>query len=325
MKSRCSELLDRAIAATVAAIEIYNKPDFQYRAETFCILAINGWELLLKAKWLHKNGNKIRSLYMTEPRHKKDGTKSKRLKTKLTRSGNPFTHSIDHLAKQLVEQKHLDRRAMDNIEALLELRDSSVHFYHQSGAVLATSLQGLGAASLKNFVLAMKKWFDRDLAELDFYLMPLSFVELPKQVDAIIPSKKEKNFLNYLRQLESDTNNSDSEYAVTLNIDVKFTRSNTSEATPVRVTTGPDALEVRLTEEQILEKYPWDYKKLTKECKKRYTGFKCNQKYHDIRKLHENRNFCFIRYLNPKNSNSSSKKFYNPNILSEFDERYLRK
>ena len=39
-----------AIAATVGAIEIYNKPDFPYRSETFCILAINGWELLLKAK-----------------------------------------------------------------------------------------------------------------------------------------------------------------------------------------------------------------------------------------------------------------------------------
>ncbi len=50
MKSRSKELVDRAIAATVSAIEIYNKPDFRYRAETFCILAINGWELLFKAK-----------------------------------------------------------------------------------------------------------------------------------------------------------------------------------------------------------------------------------------------------------------------------------
>ena len=56
MKSRSKELLDRAIAATVATIEIYNKPDFPYRSETFCILAINGWELLLKAKWLKENG-----------------------------------------------------------------------------------------------------------------------------------------------------------------------------------------------------------------------------------------------------------------------------
>ena len=52
MKARSKELLDRAVAATVAAIEIYNKPDFLYREEAFAVLAINGWELLLKAKWL---------------------------------------------------------------------------------------------------------------------------------------------------------------------------------------------------------------------------------------------------------------------------------
>ena len=69
MKSRSKELLDRALAATVAAIEIYNKPDFPYRSETFCILAINGWELLLKAKWLKENSNRIQSLYVQRIRH----------------------------------------------------------------------------------------------------------------------------------------------------------------------------------------------------------------------------------------------------------------
>lgn len=50
MMSRSIEVLDRAIAVTVAAIEIYHKPDFPYRSETLCILTINGWELLLGAK-----------------------------------------------------------------------------------------------------------------------------------------------------------------------------------------------------------------------------------------------------------------------------------
>ena len=38
MKARSKELLDRA----VAAIEIYNRPDFLYREEAFAVLAING-------------------------------------------------------------------------------------------------------------------------------------------------------------------------------------------------------------------------------------------------------------------------------------------
>jgi len=46
MKARSKELLDRAVAATVAAIEIYNKPDFLYREQAFAVLAINGWEFI---------------------------------------------------------------------------------------------------------------------------------------------------------------------------------------------------------------------------------------------------------------------------------------
>ena len=57
MKSRSQELLDKSIAAMISAIEIYNKPDFLYRGETFAILAVNGWELLLKAKYLSINNS----------------------------------------------------------------------------------------------------------------------------------------------------------------------------------------------------------------------------------------------------------------------------
>ena len=41
-------LLDKSLAAAVSAIEVYNKPDFKYREETFAILMVNAWELLLK-------------------------------------------------------------------------------------------------------------------------------------------------------------------------------------------------------------------------------------------------------------------------------------
>lgn len=99
MKSRSNELLDKSIAAMIAAIEIYNKPDFMYRGETFSILAINSWELLLKAKYLKDNHNKMRSLYVMEPITNKDGSKSKKKKVKTTRSGNPFTIQLSLLRR----------------------------------------------------------------------------------------------------------------------------------------------------------------------------------------------------------------------------------
>ena len=121
MKSKSSQLLDKSVSAMIAAIEVYNKPDFMYRGETFSILAINGWELLLKAKYLKDNHNKIRSLYVKEYVTNKDGSKSKKKKVKLTRSGNPFTHSLDFIAKKLINNGELNQVVFDNIMALIEL------------------------------------------------------------------------------------------------------------------------------------------------------------------------------------------------------------
>lgn len=75
--------------------------------------------------------------------------------------------------------------AWANIQALLEMRDSSIHFYNRSGA-FPVRLQEIGAASLKNFVAATKNWFGRDMSEFNFYLMPLSFIALPQQTEAVM-------------------------------------------------------------------------------------------------------------------------------------------
>ena len=326
MKSRSKKLLDKAIAATVSAIEIYNKPNFQYREETFSILAINGWELLFKAKWLREHNNEVRSLYVRESFQKKDGSKSKKLIIKRTRSGNPLTHSLDYLAKKLIEQGHLEQNVWTNIQALLGLRDSSIHFYNSS-PTFAIKLQEIGVASLKNFVLLVEEWFDYDLNEFNFYLMPLSFIDLPKQTEAIVLNKEERNFLNYLAQLEAGTDEADSKYSVAINFEVKFMRSKTKGALGVHITSNPNAPEVRMTEEQILEQYPWDYQTLTNKCRDRYSDFKCNQDYHNIRKFlcaDKNKKLSKTRYLDPGNPKSSKKQFFKPDILKELDKHYSK-
>lgn len=327
MKPRYRTLLDKAIAATVAAIEIYNKPDFQYRAETFSILAINGWELLLKAKWLNNNGNKIQSLYVWEKRENKDGSKSQRLTIKRTRSQNPFTISLYDVGEKLTAQGHLEKNAWTNIKALLEVRDSAIHFYNPSRD-LTKKLQEIGAASLKNFAALVEEWFGYDLSKFNFYLMPLAFVDLPTQAKAIVPNKEEKNFLKYLKQLESKVADLDSDYSVTVDIDVKFTRSKAKNVPGVNIVNSkdPNVIDVRMTEEDMREKYPWDYQELTQRCRKRYSDFKLNKEHHGIMKtLNQDKKFCHIRYLDPGNPKSSTKKLYNPNILNEFDNHYSKK
>jgi len=324
MKSRSKELLDRAISATVAAIEIYNKPNFPYREETFAVLAINGWELLFKAKWLADHGNKVGSLYVMEEREKLDGTKSKKFKVKITRSGNPFTHSLDFIAKKLVNDKDFDESGWANLQALLEIRDSSIHFYNRS-SIFSHRLQEIGAASLKNFAAATKAWFGRDLAKFDFSLLPMAFVALADQ-EAIVLNHEEKRFLSFIDTLESKPQKADSPYSVTVNIDIKFTRSKAKEALGVQVTNNPDAPEVRLTEQQIRDTYPWGYDRLTAECRARYKDFKMTNKYHALRmKLQGEKRFGAMRFLDPGNSKSAKKPFFNPNIMAELDKHYVKK
>ena len=108
-------------------------------------------------------------------------------------------------------------------------------------------------------------------------------------------------------------------------IEVKFLKGKSPGGMQVKVTNNPDALEVRLTEEDIIDKYPWDYQILTTRLAKRFSDFKSNQKYHRLRKsLESDAKFAHQRFLNPNNPNGGKKTLYNPNILKAFDEHYKR-
>ncbi len=308
----------------IAAIEIYNKPDFLYRGETFSILAINSWELLLKAKYLKDNHNKMRTLYVMEPILNKDGSKSKKKKIKTTRSGNPFTHSIDFIAKKLIEKGAMDKVVFDNIEALIELRDSSIHFYNYS-IKFNVRIQEIGTATLKNYVSLYKKWFNKDLSDYNFYLMPLSFVQVDKETDVLMLNTEEKNFFKYVDELE-DNANADGEYSIALNIDVKFSKSTSKDAIKVALSNDTNAIKVTLSEEQLKAKYPMDYGELTSKCKDRYTDFILNNDYHKNRRQYENDDKCaYIRYLDPNNKKSGKKVFYSEVMLLRLDAHYTKK
>ncbi|WP_222864744.1 DUF3644 domain-containing protein, partial [Serratia marcescens] len=73
-------LLNKAVSASVTAIEVYNKPDFKFREESFSILMVNAWELLLKARILQLSNDNKDSIYV----------KSKG-EVVLSNSGNPKT------------------------------------------------------------------------------------------------------------------------------------------------------------------------------------------------------------------------------------------
>ena len=322
MRSRSRELFDRAAAAMVAAVEIYNKPGFPHRIETFSILAVNGWELLLKAKWLADNNNKERSLYVYERRQNKNGDPGKKLYVKLTRSGAPFTQGLSYLSDQLTQSKALDLAAYRNLQGMLELRDCATHFYSES-AGFDSRVYELGAACVKNFISAAKQWFDRHPSEFDLYLLPLSFAAVPENLDGVVLNAAEKNFIEFLNGIDDLDSDPNAAYAVTVRIDIKFAKSSDADALLVRRTNDPTATAIQLTEEDIRAQYPWDYAELTRRCVSRYSDFKQNDRYHAIRKsLQSDDRFARVRFLDPGNPKSNKKVIFSPNILPEFDRHY---
>jgi hypothetical protein len=317
LKARSKELLERAIAAMLAAIEIYNKPSFPYRAESFTILAVNAWELLLKSKWLADHDNRMSTLYVRLG----GGTKRKRIKK--TAAGNSMTYGLNFLANKLGEAKVLDDNAWRNLTVLGELRDSAVHFYHQNPE-FESHLQGVGAAAVRNFRYAVVDWFNEDLSTYNISLMPIAFFG-SNVVNTAIATREEKRFLKFVADQVPTNESSSSRYAVAMNVELRFVRSTSKDAIAVKVTADKDAPAVRFTEEQIRERYPWDYWELTRRCKDRYTDFKIGQKYHAIRKsLESDGRYMHIRRLDPGNLKSSTKAFFSPAIIDRFDKDYKR-
>jgi hypothetical protein len=319
VKARTKELLEQATAAMLAAIEIYNKPRFTYRAQSFAILALNAWELLLKAKWLVDHKNYLPSLYVRQ------GGGPKRKRIKKTRSGNPMTHSLEFLADKLRQSKALPENAYLNLKILTELRDTAVHFYRDNSE-FEKRLHEIGAAAVTNFYAAARDWFAGGLPAMRGYFMPLAFVT-PQAVSGTSLTLEEKRILKYISsQIASAGEDAGSPYAVAVNLELRFVRSKSQAATPVRVSTDPDALPVYLTEEDIRQRWPWTYKALTIQCRGRYSDFKENRKYHDLRKQLEFKPaYAHERLLDPDNPTSTKKVFYSSNILQEFDKHYTRK
>ncbi len=306
MRSRAQELLNRSIAAMLAAIEVYNKPMFQYRAETFTVLSINAWELLFKAKMLDDNRNQVRCLYVLVDGRKKDGSKSNKKRIKRTSAGYPFTHSLDYLKKKFLEKRLIAEPISSNLDILEEYRNDSVHFYN-STPQMAARLQEVGMASVKNYSKLISLWFNRSLSEFDFFLMPLALTNIEKNYESL-SLKEEAKFFSFLSKHGVGDETYEGDYSVAVNIEVKFSRSKSDAALAVQLSNDKNAIPVTLTEEQIRDKYKYTYDELTAECRKRYASFLVDAKYHKIRKsLEDNSHYAYIRLLDPKKIKSGKK------------------
>jgi hypothetical protein len=327
--SRSSRLLKAAEAALISSLEIYNKPSFAYREETFSILALNAWELLLKAKLLDLKQNDPRCLHVYFFPKTQAGAISKKARVKRNRTGNIMTVGIEACIVALEKEGiPVPGAVQKNLEALTEIRDNAIHYVNAS-PLLAKQVLEIGTASLRNFVELGKLWLGLDLSSYSLYLMPIGF--LPSgaaSATGVTVSNDEQNLVNYLAGLMNKAHDSTvPDYHVSLDVNISFKRTSTAAATAVIVTNDPNAVPVVVSEEDIRRQYPWDHAALAAKLRNRYLDFKMGPKYNALKKvLVTNPQYMRTRYLDPGNPRSSRKDFYNPNILREFDKTYtLRK
>jgi len=315
-------LLDKSISSMLSAIEIYNKPDFKYREETFSILAVNSWELLLKARLLQKSSYKMTSIYQLESKLKKDGSKSKLTKPKCNRSGNPMTIGLPETILRLSRKGvSLNENLITSIRSLIELRDNAIHFHNTDD--ISKEIQELGFACIKNYMSIVKQWDLRiDLSQYNFYLMPLAYIDSKVESDAILTDEV-KNYLTYLKAKVTKADNEDKEFDVAIGIDISFKKANVIESIPMRF--DKDGIDVHLSEEDVRKKFPFVHKEITTKAKERYSNFKQGIRFNAIMKgIKLDKKLCHIRLLDPEKPKSTKKTFYSSNVWKELDKNYKK-
>lgn len=314
-------LLDKSINSMLSAIEIYNKPNFSYREETFAILAVNAWELILKACLLKKCTYKMENLYVMEPVLKLNGEKSTRKKPKLNRANNPMTIGLFDVIRKIEEKGTIISENLKNsIESLVELRDNAIHFHNEKE--ISKELQELGFACIKNYMNIIKHWkIEIDLSNYNFYLMPLAYVDSKVEVSSIT-TEEVKKYIDFVKNKVNAT--TDDDYTIAISIDIQFNKSNSFDAIGMKY--AEDGIPITLTEEDIRNRFPMVTKQLTDTAKNRYSDFKQDKRFNDLMKsIKSNDKLCYVRQLDPENVKSNKKPFYSTNVWQELDKKYTRK
>lgn len=297
-----------AVSALVAAVEIYNKPTVEYREQTFAVLVINAWEVLLKARIVQQNSNKLAAII--------DREEGSRRYVFDDVTGGHSTVALNATLSTVSLPPSVKR----NIAELVNVRNEAAHM-----GLLPPDLQDavhqFGAASVQNFVRVAKQWFDEDVPVS--YLLPVGFFASEK-VPVAKGSKGQRALLTRLTEAAASSPSDDGGFTVALNIDININPKMKGGGT-IGPTNDPRAPRVNMTMDQILELYPASYEDIRKLCRSRYKGFKENGEFHALMraKVKPNPNCAFGRSHNPKSPKSLITYYYNREaVLKVLDEYY---
>lgn len=246
------KIAQKSLDAALAALEIYNKPIFNYRDETFCILMINAYELLFKARIIEINDENIKSIYVCEKRRNKNGTLSKKEYIKRNRIGEPFTIELKCCTNILNERKEISNNIVENLNIMTEIRDNAIHLFNNSIKSIKAKVYQICAANVRNYAKLLEKWFPKIKLDMyNFFITPLNFSDINRELETVNLNVAQKNFLNYIELVNflSEKNDEHDEYDILIKIDVKFVKSEVNESVLLKYVQEGKKVNIEFTEE----------------------------------------------------------------------------
>ncbi len=291
-KQTTIKLIENSIAASLSAIEVYNKPNFPYRNEIFCILIVNAWELLFKARILVSNKDNLSSIHVFDNKGKQ----------KFNRNNAPLTIEIYGAMELLKIPKPIEK----NISSLIDIRDTSIHYI--SNQPIDYLVYSLGAACLRNYQKCIKDWFDRDLLEYNFYIMPLGFAHGFKAFKMLDLDKEPEEIKRLINAISKNQKESQPEDGFVFNCEIQInlvSAKKITEETDLEVSVNPNAKEYIFVEktQKLTDRYPISSDELWKALHKAVPNMKQTDFYKFLKekKVRENEkyssyNFRFKRH-----------------------------
>lgn len=300
-----TRLASKSLNAAKSAIEIYNKPHFDYKSEAFVILIINAWELLFKALILRQSKNKLTAILIQEKQKTKAWGTPKRFYPKKNRAWNYLTIDIFLALKTL---NSIDENLKKQIEVLVELRDNSIHFMNDPW-LIENKLLEVATATTKSFVICYREWFPE--IPLNESILPIWF-QLAESLPLIVGKnpKEIENVLQYIQ--EQEINSVVSQHAIAFTTEIQLKRNLHSWPSVQVDKRNPSSLPIKVIDVDLIEtKFKLDYEALKQRLKNRRRALVLNKKFHEIhRKVKENKELCLVRLLDPRNPKSAKKQFY---------------
>lgn len=286
------KLKDNAVASMIACVEIYNKPRMEYRDEISVILAVNAWEVLLKAI-VRKSGGSI-----FEPKARNSSRKTISIWEALTRA-----------SRSRYWEQTLDYESVrSNLEILTDFRNNAVHLYaaKTASALMYTAM----SASLRNFDKLLAGAFDYNLSkDINISILPIGLTNPVGIVDSMLSSRPgiqnsaDEALAALLREkMNSASNNENKLNQIVFGVKVELQSvKNSNKSHGVTVGLGnsdPDRVEVLFKDRDPNVTHPLSFTEIANALmEKHQLGRNHVTSFFTQRNMYEDSRYCWIDEL----------------------------